>query len=87
HPRTIIGETQDGKLLLMVVDGRNPIRGEGLTIEELKTILKKLKLKNALNLDGGGSTTLYLKGKLYNMPSDGKEREISYALVILNRKR
>lgn len=87
HPRTIIGETMDGNLILMVIDGRNPIRSEGLTIEELKSLLKRLGLKNALNLDGGGSTTLYLKGKIYNTPSDGREREISYALLILNKKK
>lgn len=87
HPRTIIGETYDGKLIFMVIDGRNPRRSEGLTIEELKLFLKKLNFKNALNLDGGGSTTLYLKGKLYNTPSDGKERDISYGLVILKGNR
>ncbi|MCX8127818.1 MAG: phosphodiester glycosidase family protein [Synergistetes bacterium] len=87
HPRTIIGETRSGHIILMVIDGRNPIRSEGLTVEELKIMLKNLGLKNALNLDGGGSTTLYLQGKLYNTPSDGKEREISYALLILNKKK
>lgn len=83
HPRTIIGETQDGNLILMVIDGRKPDHSDGLTIEELKGLLKSMGLRNALNLDGGGSTTLYFNGQLYNIPSDGKEREISYALLIL----
>lgn len=83
HPRTIIGETDDGNLILMVIDGRNPNHSEGLTIEELKMLLKNMGLKNALNLDGGGSSTFYFNGRLYNTPSDGKEREISYALILL----
>ncbi len=88
HPRTIIGESSDGKLILMVVDGRTPYHSEGLTIEELKELLVKMKFKNALNLDGGGSTCIYFNNRLYNLPSDsGKEREISYGLLILPKKK
>ncbi len=87
HPRTIIGESSDGKLILMVVDGRTPYHSEGLAIRELKELLVKMEFKNALNLDGGGSTCIYFNNRLYNLPSDsGKEREISYGLLIVPKK-
>lgn len=84
HPRTIIGETRNGDLILMIVDGRNAYHSEGLTIHELKELLASMKIKNALNLDGGGSTCICFNNQLYNLPSDsGKERKISYGLLIL----
>ncbi len=94
HPRTAAGITAKGKLLLLVVDGRNP-RSHGVTCKELALLLKKLGCVSALNLDGGGSTTLYAKGigktGVVNHPSDNHvfdgagERRIGNALLLLGR--
>lgn len=72
HPRTAIGLSRDGKhVLMIVVDGRSAGNADGLTIPELAAVAKWLGLKDALNLDGGGSTTLWAKGKgIINHPSD-----------------
>ena len=58
HPRTAAGVTVDGKLLLMTVDGRNAGHSLGITTPEMASILKQFGAHNAINLDGGGSTTL-----------------------------
>lgn len=75
HPRTAIALTGDGKLLLFVVDGRNK-SSHGMNLHELSSILRWLGAKEAMNLDGGGSSTLYIKGAtengVVNYPSDNK---------------
>ncbi len=75
HPRTAIALTGDNKLLLFVVDGRNK-SSHGMNLHELSSILRWLGAKEAMNLDGGGSTTLYIKGATENgvvsYPSDNK---------------
>jgi len=75
HPRSAIAVTSDGKLLLMVVDGRNRL-AEGMNLHELARILRWLGAREAMNLDGGGSSTLYVKGStdnnVVNYPSDNK---------------
>jgi hypothetical protein len=58
HPRTAAGVTAGGKLLLMTVDGRNPGHSEGLRTTEMAAILQQFGAFNAINLDGGGSTTM-----------------------------
>jgi exopolysaccharide biosynthesis protein len=83
HPRTVIGETQNGEILFLAVDGRRPGHSLGLTIEELVEELKNYQVKNALNLDGGGSTTFYLQGQILNIPADlTGERKISTAILL-----
>jgi len=75
HPRSAIAVTTDRKLLLMVVDGRNRM-AEGMNLHELAQVLRWLGAKEAMNLDGGGSSTLYVKGttenNVVNYPSDNK---------------
>ena len=60
HPRSAAGVTADGKLLLFTVDGRNVGHSEGLTYREMADILIRWVQRNAINLDGGGSTTLVM---------------------------
>jgi hypothetical protein len=73
HPRSALGLTESGDLLLMSVDGRTSA-GIGMTTSELGQILLDLGVVNAANLDGGGSTTLVVKdcwiGDVVNHPSD-----------------
>jgi len=81
HPRTAAGLTSDNKLLLVTVDGRQSISG-GLSLNELASLMKRLGAVNAINLDGGGSTTLSIKGIVINSPSGGAQRQVADALLI-----
>jgi hypothetical protein len=60
HPRTAAGVTADGKLLLFTVDGRNAGHSEGLTYREMADVLIRWGARDAINLDGGGSTTFVM---------------------------
>lgn len=72
HPRTAVAIRKNDKLILMVVDGRNSWAA-GMSLMELANVLKWIGAKDAMNLDGGGSSTLYIKGKnIVNYPSDNK---------------
>ena len=81
-PRTAIGLKADGTLLIVTVDGRSPSHSIGLTLPETAQLLKELGATEAMNLDGGGSTTLVLDQKVQNRPSDGSERPVSNALCV-----
>ena len=81
-PRSAIGIGQNGNLFLIAVDGRKPGFSAGLNLKELAEILKKLDLQEAINLDGGGSTTLVADGGIINSLSERHERKISNALLI-----
>jgi hypothetical protein len=82
HPRTAVGITAQGKLLLVTVDGRQPMSG-GMTLYELAQVMKQLGATDAINLDGGGSTTLAVRGGLVlNSPSEGKQRPVANAVVV-----
>lgn len=81
HPRTAAGITADGDLLLLVVDGRQPA-SRGVNLEELAAILWNLDAVDALNLDGGGSSTMVVAGVRLNSPVGGAvERPVVSALV------
>jgi hypothetical protein len=82
-PRTAVGVRADGKLLLVTVDGRQPGISEGVTLQELAELMIQLGARDAMALDGGGSTTFWLRGQLRNRPSDGVERTVSNALLIV----
>jgi exopolysaccharide biosynthesis protein len=84
-PRTAIGLTDDHKYILVCVDGRQPGYSQGATLTELAWLMKDLGSKEALNLDGGGSTTMWMHGHTLNRPSDGTERAVSTALLVLPR--
>lgn len=82
HPRSAVGLTREGKWFFMALDGRNGLHAAGATLSELTTLLRSLGMAYALNLDGGGSTELIVSGKIYNLPSEGRERSISNGLGI-----
>jgi len=82
-PRTAIGLDSEGRYIVVVVDGRRSNYSTGLTLLELAYTLQKLGAVDAVNLDGGGSTAMTLRGKLVNRPSDGSERSVSNALVVM----
>lgn len=69
HPRTAVGRTSDGDLLFVTIDGRQKM-SVGATLSEAAEIMKDLGCRDALNLDGGGSTTMNILGLSINRPSD-----------------
>jgi exopolysaccharide biosynthesis protein len=92
HPRTAIGVTEDNKLIAVVVDGRNS-NAHGASIAELSIIMEALGCTSAMNLDGGGSSTAWVKGQgVVNYPSDNKkwdhkgERAVANALCFKLKK-
>src|SRR5690606_6995697 len=86
HPRTAVAKLKDGKFLMMTVDGRQPGVSVGMSLQELAEYLFSLGAVDAMNLDGGGSTTMYLDGKVVNTPSDKEgERKIGDAIVVTLR--
>lgn len=68
QPRSAIGQTIDGKILLLEIDGRQPLYSVGASVKEVQNILVKYGAINASNLDGGSSTGMYYDGKLINKP-------------------
>lgn len=88
HPRTLIGVDAQDAIWLVTVDGRNPSLSLGMSFTELKRLSRRLGLRMALNLDGGGSTTMAVTGKIVNHPSDpGGPRKVSDAILVVPRKR
>lgn len=83
HPRTAVGLSQDSKkLYLVVVDGRRT-GAAGMTCGELAAVLQGLGAYHAMNLDGGGSSAMYVQGQgVVNRPSDGSERVVANHLAI-----
>lgn len=81
HPRSMFGRRNDGTILLVAVDGRSK-RSAGMSIPEMQSLALTLGCKEALNLDGGGSTTLWVDGKILNRPNDGHERRVQNAVVV-----
>jgi exopolysaccharide biosynthesis protein len=91
HPRSCIGVINRHKLVLVTLDGRTT-DAHGMTLNELADLMKSLKCKDAVNLDGGGSTTMWIRNKPFNgvvnMPCDNKkfdhegERAVSDILII-----
>jgi hypothetical protein len=83
NPRTGVGTTPDGRVLLVAVDGRQPGYSVGMSLLRFAQLFQSLGATWALNLDGGGSTTFVVNGVIKNRPSDGSERPVSSALVLL----
>ena len=84
HPRTLIGVDAAGDIWLVTVDGRNPALSLGMSLPELQRLAARLRLTDALNLDGGGSTTMVVRGVVVNHPSDATgSRPVSDALIVL----
>jgi hypothetical protein len=85
HPRTAVGFTQDRRyLVLAVVDGRQPGHSRGVSLYELAEILLEFGCTEALNLDGGGSSTMVIRNRVVNSPSDPfGARPVASALLII----
>lgn len=81
NPRTAIGYTQDGNFIMVAVDGREGA-SVGLTLKELAWFMKSIGCTNAMNLDGGGSTVMYVNGRVVNMPKVKGGIALSNALTI-----
>jgi exopolysaccharide biosynthesis protein len=83
HPRTAIAKLESGKVLLVTVDGRQPGVSVGMSLYMLAELLLELETVEAMNLDGGGSTTMIVHNKIVNKPSDQTgERPVSDAILI-----
>ncbi|MDR3279403.1 MAG: phosphodiester glycosidase family protein [Synergistaceae bacterium] len=82
HPRTIVG-TDGERVIWAVIDGRSSIHSRGASIDETRLIAHSLGLSTAINLDGGGSSELIWRGIVTNIPSDGKERPLPYAVLMM----
>jgi exopolysaccharide biosynthesis protein len=91
HPRTCAGRMKNGRIVLMTLDGRSE-QAAGMTLVKLADLMISLKCVDAVNLDGGGSTTMWISGKpsagVVNMPSDNRrfdhegERPVADILVV-----
>lgn len=83
RPRSAIGYNANGIVMLLAVEGDNTTGGyAGLNLNELANLLKDLSCTDAINLDGGGSTSLVIGNQLTVRPGDGTERPVVSALVI-----
>jgi hypothetical protein len=91
HPRTGVGVTPDGRVLMVTVDGRRPGYSIGVTLKEMGQLMKRLGARHAFNLDGGGSTVMSRRYtgsgdyRVANRPSDGRERPATNALAVFER--
>lgn len=87
HPRTGVAKLKDGKFLMITVDGRSESSG-GISLYDLADYLLSLGATDAMNLDGGGSTTMFVDGRVVNHPSDKEgERKVSDAILVTLRKK
>ena len=84
HPRTLAGVKRDGTLLLVTVDGRRAGWSAGVTLPEAARVMRSLGARDALNLDGGGSSGMVVRGELVSRPSDPSgERAVSDGIFVL----
>lgn len=87
HPRTAMGYTEDGKVILLVIDGRQPELSNGASLIDTALILESLGCCGAVNLDGGGSSTMILSedgtDTVKNSPSDGALRKIYNSVLVV----
>jgi hypothetical protein len=85
HPRTAFGWNKQWYFLVLV-DGRQKELSVGMTLDELSAYMVKLGCEEALNLDGGGSATLWCQGQVRNSPCDGYERAIANSLLVARKQ-
>ncbi len=85
HPRVALGWNKE-YFYLVEVDGRQRGLSAGMTFEELAAYMVKIGCEDAMNMDGGGSATLWVRGSVMNSPSEGQERPGANALVIVHSK-
>ncbi|MEK6959644.1 MAG: phosphodiester glycosidase family protein [Nanoarchaeota archaeon] len=96
NPRTGIGKRADGTVVMIVADGRREAE-RGLSLDELAELFINEKCEQAINLDGGGSSTMVLSGEFYgrektenivaNNPSDGHERAVANGIVVVQQEK
>ncbi len=100
EPRTCVGATEDGKTVyLMVIDGRQETYSVGMDFSDMAKVMEALGCWSAINLDGGGSSTFYIRTdtsdasfsdedrfEILNSPSDGQERAVWNGLAIIQRR-
>ncbi len=91
-PRTAIGLSENGDVLLVVIDGRQPEWSAGVTLPELADLFTAQGAVCALNLDGGGSSTMIIQNEIVNRPSDyavpgqpGRERPVANVVALLKK--
>lgn len=84
HPRSALG-WDERYYYLVAVDGRQPGHSVGMTLDELGEYMASIGCDEALNLDGGGSTELWMRGEILNRPCYGRERETATALVLVRK--
>lgn len=85
QPRTMFGQKFDHSFVLVVADGRST-SSKGLTAKEQAEVMLELGCYNAVNLDGGGSTTMVYNNQVVNKPSDGVERKVGSVILIRELK-
>lgn len=86
HPRTVAGLDGSGRVWLLAIDGRRPGHSLGASFAALARLARHLELVDVVNLDGGGSTTMVVRGRIVNRPSDLRgPRPVSDALLVLPR--
>jgi hypothetical protein len=83
HPRTLAGTTDDGRLLLVTVDGRRPSTSVGASFVESAALMRWLGATEAVSLDGGGSTTMVVQGKVVNTVAGSAERAVGDGIFVL----
>ena len=96
HNRTAMGLKPDGTVVMLVVDGRHRGESEGLSLPELTRIMRWLGCRDAVNLDGGGSSTMYIRDRgsdgIVNNPSDNGrfdpsgQRRVANAILVVKRR-
>ncbi len=86
HPRTAVGfDKAKTTLYLVAVDGRQPLVSIGINLYSLAEYLRELGADEAINLDGGGSTTMWIRGEVTNKPSDrGGSRTVSNSILVIS---
>ncbi|HEX9697064.1 MAG TPA: phosphodiester glycosidase family protein [Actinomycetota bacterium] len=83
HPRTVVGWNKQGEIFLVTADGRRPRSAEGMSLLQITRFMQQMGATDAINLDGGGSTTFVTRGRVINQPSGSRERGVATALVIV----
>ena len=83
-PRTAVGITQNKHVLLFVVDGRQNT-SIGCTLTEMGQLMKDFGVVDAVNFDGGGSSEMVIGSTIVNSPSDGSERKVGAALIVIKK--
>ncbi len=92
HPRTAVGFDDEGRLYIMVVDGRQPSVSNGASLPDMAMIFIELGATNAINIDGGGSSTFVTKDygtgefRYHNSPSDGYPRSVINSLLFIRNE-